>query len=197
MGARSNGLSEITRFWLQDCHGLFLREVIPVPVNHGNSDIDFAATSPRGDITLLEPIPFQNAIIETKDERNFDPRGTDFTKRLLSDAARLNGDFIPKGQRCNYTMLKEEHHTRAKGLFGSATFAKVFVFHNLKKTPELETLRPQLRSRGIYLVTSFEMLDDIRNFFTEHHPGAGIRNSLVGDILDMLITYHGWTPRQQ
>jgi len=193
MATRSNALSEIARFWLQECHGLLVRESVPVKVPRNNSDIDFVVTTPANSVTLLDRITFKNAIVETKDERDFDRRGTDFAKRLRNDFALLQDCTISEGTSCNFSMLKREHHDVAEGIFKSAEFSKIFIFHNLKSSG-IEDMFTDLRSRNIHIVNSFEMLSDILKFFKNSRSGAGIRNSLVGDILDMLITYHGWGP---
>lgn len=199
MAARSNALSEITRFWLQECYGLLVRESIPVFIKRNNSDIDFAVTSPGKQVTLLKRskrITFKNAIIETKDERDFDPHGTDFSKRLIHDCKVLQGRCINKDVWCNFSMLKEQHHEVAEKIFNGAEFSKIFIFHNLNiKKGDLEDMLADLRSRSIHIVTSSEMLEDIQDFFKNDYPGAGIRNSLVGDILDMLLRYQKWGPR--
>ena len=195
MATRSNALSEISRFWLQERHNLLVRESIPVKLKRNNSDIDFAVTTPRDSVTLLERITFKNAIVETKDERDFDSLGTDFAKRLRYDSTLLQGNWIGTEASCNFSMLKEQHHNEAKKIFDGADFSKIFIFHKLK-TAGLEDLIADLRGRDIHIVTSFEMLSDIENWIKGSRPGAGIRNSLVGDILDMLITYHKWGPHK-
>jgi hypothetical protein len=191
MATRSNALSEIARFWLQECHGLLLRESVPVKVRQGISDIDFIVKSPAGPVTLLGRITFTNAIVETKDERDFDPHGSDLAKRLLQDYDKLNENGMVNAETlCNFSMLKEEHHKAAKGIFGQdAEFSKLFIFNNLNRTG-LEAKLAELCGRGIHFATSSEILSDIQKFFRESHPGAGVRNSLVGDILDMLVKYH-------
>jgi len=202
MGARSNALSEIVRFWLQERHGLLLRESVPVKLIRNNSDIDFVVMSPKGNTTLLEdsddPITFKNAIVEVKDERDFDKRGTDFAKRLRKDYNLLaENRMISVGTPCIFSMLKEQHHKKAEEIFGTeADFSKIFIFHNLNKNG-LSDILADLRDRNIYFVTSFEILSDIQKFFRESRDGAGIRNSLVGDILDMLVTYHKWKSDQK
>lgn len=193
MAARSNALSEMSRFWLQECHGLLLRESIPVKLKRNNSDIDFVAASPAGPITLLERITFKNAIIETKDERDFDPHGNDFAKRLVYDYKLLQGKMNNGDVSCNFSMLKQQHHVEAEKIFKGAEFAKIFIFHNLK-SEGIEDMLADLRGRGIHIITSYEMLADIQRWFKKERSGAGVRNTLVGDILDMLITYHGWRP---
>jgi len=67
MATRNNALSEITRFWLQECHGLFLRESVPVRVTRGISDIDFVVTSPKKEqVTLLDRIKFKTPLWKQK-----------------------------------------------------------------------------------------------------------------------------------
>jgi hypothetical protein len=217
MAERSNALSEMARFWLQERYGLLLRESVPVKLKRNNSDIDFVVASPAGPVTLLDRIIFTNAIVETKDERDFDPHGADFAKRLRSDYERLQGNrMISDETTCCFSMLRKEHHAEAEKIFGQgADFAKIFIFHDLKKNG-IEDMLAELRSRNIHVVTSFEMLSDIQKFFRDPQPaqakksgpdsqnlraplfrsGAGVRNSLVGDILDMLVTYHGWEQAQ-
>jgi len=197
MATRSNALSEIARFWLQECYGFFLRESVPVKLKHNNSDIDFIVTSPAGRPCkpLLGFIQFENAIVETKDERDFDKYGTDIAKRLCEDYEQLNGNrMITSEAQCRFSMLKEQHHKEAENIFGqSADFSKIFIFHNLNRNGLKDKL-DELRDRNIHFVTSSEMLLDIYKFLKESRNGAGVRNSLVGDILDMLITYHEWEP---
>ena len=193
MATRNNALSEISRFWLQERYGLFIRECIPVKVPRNWSDIDFAVTSPGGPRYLLGRIPIVNAIVETKDERDFDPRGTDFTKRLLYDFSLLKNGLIDENTSCNFSMLKEQHHEKAKELFNGEDYARIFIFHALKQSEALETIISQLRDLNIHFITSSEMLQDIHDFLKSDKRTAAIRNSLVGDILDMLMAYHKWT----
>lgn len=193
MATRSNALSEIARFWLQECYGLFIRESIPVKLRYNNSDIDFAVTTPDIPITILNKITFKNAIIETKDERDFDPNGTDFTKRLLNDLSMMNEYFIDENKSgyC-FSMLKEQHHKKAKEIFNGNDLIKIFIFHNIKLSDN--SIIIPLADKKIYIVKSEEILDDIIKFFKTKYPGSGIRNSLIGDIFDMLIRYHKWMP---
>lgn len=194
MATRNNALSEISRFWLQEQYGLFIRECIPVRVPRNWSDIDFAVTSRKGPVSLLEnQITFVNAIVETKDERDFDPRGTDFAKRLMYDFSLLKDGLIDENTSCNFSMLKEQHHKKAKELFNGEDYAKIFIFHTLKQSDALDTIKARLRELNIHFITSAEMLADIHKFLTSKARTAAIRNSLVGDILDMLMTYHRWT----
>lgn len=195
MATRSNALSEIARFWLQECHGLFIRESVPVKLTHNNSDIDFAATTPQESVTLLDRITFKNAIIESKDERDFDPKGNDFLKRLNYDISILGSEYIEGTQKCNFSMLKEQHHKKATEIFGGEDFVKLFIFHNIKITDD--ALIGSLARKKIFVIKSGEMLGDILNCLKTGYQGASVRNSLVGDILDMLIRYHKWGPLPQ
>lgn len=193
MATRNNALSEIARFWLQERHGLFIRESIPVRMPRNWSDIDFAVTSCRGPVPLLKGISIVNAIVETKDERDFDPRGTDFAKRLMYDFSVLKDGVIDKNQSCNFSMLKEQHHEVGEKLFNGEKFAKIFIFHTLKPSDALDPIIAQLRELNIHFITSAEVLRDIQDFLKSKERTAAIRNSLVGDVLDMLMTYHQWT----
>jgi len=194
MATRSNALSEIARFWLQERHKLFLRESIPVRVKNGNSDIDFVVTTPEESVTLLERITFKNAIVEVKDERDADKHGTSFAKWFCYESKLLQGRMINEETKCYFSMLKKQHHDKAEKIFNGTKFSKVFIFHNLNSARIEDHMIDDLRCRDIHVVTSFEMLADIQNFFKIDHPGSGVRNSLVGDILDMLIMYHKWEP---
>lgn len=192
MATRSNALSEISRFWLQECYGLFIRESIPVKLKHNNSDIDFAATTPGLPVTILNKITFKNAIIETKDERDFDPNGKDFIKRLNYDFSIMKNNFIDEDSKCNFSMLKKQHHDKAEEIFHGVDFVKIFIFHNIYITNN--EIIDRLIEKDIYIIKSDEMLNDIINFMNTKYQGSGIRNSLIGDIFDMLIRYHKWGP---
>src|SRR4051812_41396752 len=99
MAARSNAISEMTRFWLQARHGCLVDESVAVKVPGGNSDIDLVAMRPDGgrialpDATILGP----RVIVETKDEHDWDSSGGEFGANLRSDVVKM-GDllFVPK-----------------------------------------------------------------------------------------------------
>lgn len=196
MAARSNALSEIIRFWLQDCHKLFIRESVPVKLHRSLSDIDFMATT-GGDnpVVLLNNIPsFSKAIIESKDERDYDYWGRNFRKRIIYDKSVMVDAVIPKGKKCNFTMLREEHHEVAKEYFNTDDFLKIFIVHHLPQDDEMYQLLEEMKKNNIYFIRSYEMLDDIFENFFRYRENSGIRNSLVGDIFDFLIRYHKWHP---
>jgi hypothetical protein len=128
MATRSNALSEICCFWLQECKGLFIRESVPVKLQRNNSDIDFMVTAPAGPVTLLGEIKIKQAIVETKDERDFGSKGNDFAKRLLHDYEILKkyGINETKEHLC-FSMLRKEHYCEATKIFGAdVLFSKIF-----------------------------------------------------------------------
>ena len=93
MVARSNALSELTRFWLQARHGCLVDEAIPVKVPYAHSDIGLVVVRPDFQAWLLpDGTQVIRAIVETKDEHDFDPEGRDFGKRLRADV--IIGTFI-------------------------------------------------------------------------------------------------------
>ena len=88
MTARTNALSELTRFWLQARNGCLVSEAIPVKVPYEHSDIDLTAMRP--DLhpwSLPDDTLITRAIIECKDEHDFDHDGQDFGKRLPNQLA--------------------------------------------------------------------------------------------------------------
>ncbi len=70
-------------------------------VPYGTSDIDLVAMRPDGTAWQLpDGTAIVRAIIETKDEHDFDPADHDFAKRVRADVAALgDGRFIPKSQK--------------------------------------------------------------------------------------------------
>lgn len=197
MATRSNALSELTRFWLQDCKGFLTRESIPVKFVHNRSDIDFIVSSPDSKYRkLTENISFKYAIIETKDERDFDKTGNNFADRLYNDYYdSMNKDYlVDEDTKCNFSMLKIQHHKIAQNIFGTSEFSKIFIFHNIKKEKFVENELEDLVAHNIHILTVDDILNDIVKYVKEKPDGAGIRNSLVGDILDLLINYRHWGP---
>ena len=201
MATRSNALSEIVRFWLQECHGLLLRESVPVKLQRNYSDIDFVVTAPgKKQVTLLSEIKFTNAIVETKDERDFDPRGLYFKKRLIADyehIAASSNYTIPKAEKnINFSMFRIQHHTKALDIFNEQNFSKLFIFHKLDMHG-IDDIITDLKNKDIHFISSEQILEDIHINFDTYRNGAGIRNSLVGDILDFLAHYHCWRPHKK
>src|SRR5688500_14056739 len=125
MATRSNALSELTRLWLQERHGCLVRESVPVRVTRGTSDIDLLAASPTGALWgagLIPPVV--RAIVEAKDEHDYDPSGVEFARLIVADAAAMGGGrYAPRGASVKFSMLRQEHFEEAVSIFGSEDFA--------------------------------------------------------------------------
>lgn len=139
MPGRTNAASELTRFWLQARHGCLVDEGVTVPVKigkgGGNSDIDLIAIHPN-----LHAVPLPNGaaagprfIIETKDEHDWEPSGKEFGTLLKKDVVMMEDQpYIPKGTKgVKFTMHSQEHYEKAKSIFGSDDFDRLFVVHAL------------------------------------------------------------------
>lgn len=193
MAARQNGLSELVRFWLEARHECFVRESVPVPVPYALSDIDFMAV--RVDGQRL-PLPDGNLvgprlIVESKDEHDFDPKGSDYGKRLVKDMEALSdGLFVPAthSHKVAFTMLKEQHFRVASTIFGSDDFDRVFVVHALAESVRKEATEA-LRAKRIHWVTVTELLCDLRDWYGRHERPAGLRHTLTGDLFHLLFGY--------
>ncbi|MFN8504310.1 hypothetical protein [Kouleothrix sp.] len=192
MAARSNALGELTRFWLQARHGCLIDESVAVRVPYGNSDIDLVAMRPDGmPWQLPDGTPITRAIIETKDEHDFDSGGRDFAKRLRADVAALgDGSWIPKAQKAHFSMLRQEHFDKAVQIFGSDDFDRLFVVHALEQTTRSE-LGPLLATRRIQWLTVHELVDDLLSWYGPGKGQAALRHTLVGDLWHLLVGYCG------
>jgi hypothetical protein len=196
MAARSNALSEITRFWLQARHGCLVDEAIPVKVPFGNSDIDLVAVRP--DLrpwTLPDGVTVTRAIIETKDEHDFDPAGRDFAARLLADISTLgDGLYIPMGQKAKFTMLRQEHYEKAVEFFGTRDFDRLFVVHALEPQVRQEACTRLASEKRVHWLTVREVVSDLYRWYQRHTSKATLRNSLMGDLWHLLIGYCAFRP---
>ena len=194
MPARSNALSELTRFWLESRHGCSIRESIPVPVPYALSDIDLLAVRPDARKFKLpsgdDLAP--RVIVETKDEHDFDANGKDFGKRLASDVALMaGGRFIPaKTKGVGFVMLREEHFQVAAAVFGTDDFDRLFVVHAMDRET-LEKHEQMLRQQRVYWITAKELLRDLLEWYPSVERPAGLRNCLVGDLFHLLFGYCG------
>ena len=195
MGARQNALSELTRFWLEARHGCFISESVPVPVPYAQSDIDFMAFRADG-----QALPLPNGdqvgprlIVECKDEHDFDPKGSDFGKRLIKDNKALgDGLFIPAAhpEKIAFSMLKEQHFRVAETIFGTSEFDRLFIVHALSKAVRSQ-LTQQLREKRIYWMTVAELIGDLQEWYRGHKRPAGLRHTVTGDIFHLLFGYCG------
>lgn len=194
MASRSNALAELTRFWLQDRHGCLVRESVPVRVHGGTSDLDFVAQHPAGQPwggTLIPPTV--HAIVETKAEHDYDPLGREFARMLNADVALIGaGPYAPTGTKLKFSMLRTEHFQTAQALFGHNAFARIFVVHALDRSLCAAAI-DQLAAHGVYWITARELVADLVAWYPTYTNRPGLRHTLVGDLLHLLIGYLGMT----
>lgn len=197
MPTRSNACSELVRFWLQSRHGCLVDEGVPVPVPYALSDIDLVAAQPRGeaislpDGTAVGP----RLIVEAKDEHDWEPTGREFGNLLRADVAKMGeGRAIPRGERgVKFTMLRQEHFEKATAFFGSDDFDRLFVLHAIDAGIRQE-LAPALSERRIHLATIREVVRDLLDWYAAHPRPSGLRQTLVGDLLHLLVGFCGLRP---
>jgi hypothetical protein len=192
MQARSNALSELTRFWLEQRHGYLVRESVPVPVPYALSDIDLFALR-IGEVAIALPnggTIGPRLIVETKDEHDWEPLGREFAKFALNDA-ELMGDkrVVPAGTKgVKFSMLREEHFNIARQLFETEDFDRLFVVHALDPQRRSEIDR-RMAPHRVYWLTVAELLKDLSSWYAAHPRPAGLRNSLIGDLLHLLLGF--------
>ncbi len=199
MAARSNALSELTRFWLQSRHGCLVAESIPVKVPYGYSDIDFVAMRPDLQAwTLPDGTPVLRAIVEAKDEHDFDPTGRDFGKRLLEDVNALGaGQYIAQGETANFSMLRQEHYETATTLFGTTEFHRIFVVHALDEKVRQEVCPTLAKEKRIHWLTVQEVVVDLIAWYEGLSSRSALRHTLIGDLWHLLIGYCDLRPRSK
>lgn len=198
MAIRSNALSEMTRFWLQARHGCVVSEAVPVKVPYNYSDIDFLALRP--DLTpwtLPDGTPITRAIIETKDEHDFDPKGKDFGRRLKEDVQALSDAlYISKPKLAHFSLLRQEHYELATRIFGTADFDRLFIVHALDPDVRNEICPILAKTKRIYWLTVHEIVTDLFQWYQRVSNRAGLRHSLMGDLWHLLIGYCGFRPSE-
>lgn len=193
MGTRSNACSELTRFWLQVRHNCLVDESIPVEVPYALSDIDLIALRPD-----LGQFPLPNGvlvgprlIVETKDEHDWDSTGKLFGADLRRDVALMaEHPFIPKGVKgVKFNMLRQQHYEKATTLFSTNDFDRLFVVHALDPQVRAD-IAPTLAERWrIHWVTIRELVADLLPWYKLHPRPAGLRHSLIGDLLHLLVGF--------
>jgi len=197
MASRSNALSELTRFWLQSRHGCLVAESVPVKVYRGYSDIDFVAMRP--DLrpwTLPDGTQVLRVIVEAKDEHDFDPAGRDFGQRLEEDAEMLgDSQYIAKGKRARFSMLRQEHYEKAASLFGTTAFHRLFVVHALDKEMRQKIAPALAREKRIHWITIEEIVSDLMAWYESLENRSTLRYTLVGDLWHLLVGYCDLKPR--
>ena len=194
MSTHSNACSELVRFWLEARHGCLVGEGVPVPVPYALSDIDLVALHPELKLLVL---PGGRAvgprlIVETKDEHDWEPIGREFGANLRADVAKMgDAGFVPRGAKgVKFSMLRQEHHERAAALFGTDDFDRLFVVHALDPKV-LADLGAELAQKRIYWVTVPELVRDLLGWYRAHQRPAALRNTLVGDLLHLLVGFCG------
>ena len=194
MPTHTNAASELVKFWLEARHGYLVGEGIPVPVVRGLSDIDLVAYHPTG---VPISLPSGKAIgprliVETKDEHDFDPLGSAFGSLLRHDIARMgDAPFIPAGlSPVKFSMLRQEHFARAVELFGTEDFDRLFVVHAIQ-SDVLVDLEPVLSANRIWWLTIPSLVRDLLDWYPTHLRPTALRNTLIGDLLHLLVGYCG------
>ena len=196
MAAWSNAISELTRFWLQTRHGCLVNEAIPVKVPHAHSDIDLAALRPDlQSWSLPNGTQIIRAIIETKDEHDFDPDGRDFGKRLRADVKVMGDDLhISAEQKACFSMLRQQHYETATTFFGTTDFDRLFVVHALDQQVRMELCPSLAMHKRIHWLTVREVVMDLQQWYEQHSNPATLRHTLMGDLWHLLIGYCGLRP---
>lgn len=146
-------------------------------------------------ITLPEGLQLgPRIIVETKDEHDWEPRGKEYGQLLESDMAKLaDGFFVPRGNPCKFSMLRQEHFEEATKFFGTDDFDRLFVLHALDEDV-VDRNRESLACRRIHFMTIREVVTDLYNWYKEHPRPAGLRHTLVGDIWHLLVGFCGCRP---
>jgi hypothetical protein len=194
MALRSNACRELTRFWLEERHGCLVRESLPIKVPEGNSDIDLIALRPDltpftlPDGTQVGP----RLIVETKDEHDWEPRGIEFGACLRADAVQMNGGTTVAigAPGIKFTMLCQEQYNRARQVFGSDDFDRLFVVHALDPNVHQE-LRSSFARHRIYWTTVPIVVSDILTWYAVNPTESALRNALTGDLIHLLVGFCG------
>jgi len=200
MATRSNACTELTRLWLESRHGLLSGESLPVPVPYGLSDIDLIALHPREQQIQLPngQVVGPRLIVEVKDEHDFDPTGKDFGKLLRADVAFIaEAGFIPTGTKgVKFSMLRQQHFETAADLFGTRAFDRVFVVHAIDQgvLAEFDIL---FATHRIHWVTIREVVRDLVAWYRLHPRPCGLRHTLTGDLLHLLVGFCGLSMPQE
>lgn len=197
MAARNNAILELTRFWLESQQGCLTSESIPVKVPFGHSDIDLvAARLDSQSWSLPDGTKIIRAIIETKDEHDFDPTGRDFGKRLAADVAVMGDNlFISKGQKAQFSMLRQEHFEKAATIFGTKDFSRVFVVHALDPQIRAQICPDLAIHKNIHWLTIRDIVMDLQQWYKLHANPASLRHTFMGDLWHLLIGYCGLEPK--
>jgi hypothetical protein len=192
MAARSNAISELTRFWLEARHSCLTGESIPVKVPFGNSDMDLIASQPGGSRFSLPTGASvgPRLIVETKDEHDYDKSGREFGKMLRADTVMMGKEAFVSDEagKPKFTMLRKQHFDKATSIFGSTDFDRLFVIHAVDPQVQAD-LGPLLAAKRIYLIGIREVVKDLQAWYSTHSSRATLRHTLVGDLIHLLWGY--------
>lgn len=198
MAARSNAMTELTRFWLQAKHHCLVDESLPVPVPRALSDLDLVAITSN-----LQQIKLPNGscvgprmILEVKDEHDWEPTGREFGHFFKSDLEKMMGKtYIPEGTKgVKFTMLRQQHYEKAFKIFGdSSDFDRIFIVHAIDKTL-FQDYEDLLRSQRITVMTIREIVADLYAWYETYERKAGLRHTLVGDLWHLLMGFCRYGP---
>jgi hypothetical protein len=130
-------------------------------------------------------------IVETKDEHDFDPSGRAFGTMLRADMEKISGGhWIPAvTPNVKFSMLRQQHFEQAQALLGE-DFDRLFVVHALATGVREET-RSFFAAHRIYWITIKDVVSDLLVWYPTVERKAGLRNTLVGDLLHLLVGYCG------
>jgi len=132
-------------------------------------------------------------IVESKDEHDWEATGREFADLALKDLARIptGALAIPSGAKgVKFTMLRQEHFEVAERLFGAKDFDRLFIVHALEKS-QRSAIEQASRPFRVHWMDASELVEDIEAWYRAHPRPAGLRNTLVGDILHLLIGFCG------
>ena len=190
MAERNNAISEIVRFYFETCKSCMTCESIPVKTNKNYSDIDLVAIP--SDLNICElpnGIKFERAIIETKNELDYDKYGTDFAKRIIYDYSIVkNNNYAPSVSSVNFSMLSREHYEYASNiLFKNKKFIRIFIVHkiNIDKDNVQECIN-NFKNIDVYFIQISDIINDLFKWYYNCQNKTIIRNSLVGDLIHLL-----------
>jgi hypothetical protein len=115
---------------------------------------------------------------------------------LRIDVSKMGDEaFIPRDAKgVKFSMLRQQHYERAKDIFGTDDFHRLFVVHAMDGQV-LSELGPMLVRHKIYWLTIKEIVEDLLKWYGAHKRTAALRNTLVGDLFHLLVGFcHLGTP---
>lgn len=114
---------------------------------------------------------------------------------LNADIARIGASpYAPTGTKLKFSMLRAAHVQTAQALFGhnAVARARIFVVHALDRSLCAAAI-DHLAAHGVYWITARELVADLVAWYPTCTNRPGLRHTLVGDLLHLLIGYLGLT----